>query len=80
MSSVLNDSIFNPAYLLNFGMPAVGPYPLPSVDVLCDELTLHTFECDTCIAGNEDKCPTFCSLREQIAEAGGPTKGVCLSM
>jgi len=49
-------------------------------DELCDQLIEHTFECDACINGQEEMCEAFCSLRNKIAEAGGPTKGVALTM
>ncbi len=51
-----------------------------SADELCDELMLHTFDCDDCINGREETCTTFCALRDQIDEAGGPTRGTILSM
>ncbi len=49
-------------------------------DELCDALMEHIFECDSCINGSEENCCTYCSLQEQIAQAGGPTKGVCFVM
>lgn len=51
-----------------------------SADELCDDLMAHTFSCDACINGLEENCPEFRSLRLQIAQAGGPTKGASLTM
>ncbi len=80
MPSVLDNSVSNSAYLPNIGMPGFDTPSLPSADELCDELMLHTFECDACINGREERCPTFCHLRERIEEAGGPSKGACLAI
>jgi hypothetical protein len=49
-------------------------------DELCDQLIEHTFDCDACINGQEETCEIFCGLRDEIAKAGGPTKGVALTM
>ena len=49
-------------------------------DDLCDDLMIHTFECDACINGLEETCPVFCALNKQIAAAGGPTKSALLSV
>lgn len=49
-------------------------------DDLCDELTLHTFECEDCINGREEACVVFASLQKRIAAAGGPKKSFLLTM
>ena len=51
-----------------------------STDELCDELMLHTFECDACISGQEETCATFCKLHDQIEQAGGATRGSMLAV
>ena len=64
---------------LNF---PVGSARLPTTtaaDELCDELTLHTFDCDDCIAGREHGCDTFRSLNSRITKAGGPSRGLLLT-
>ncbi|HLH01957.1 MAG TPA: hypothetical protein VKX25_04245 [Bryobacteraceae bacterium] len=50
------------------------------VEDLCDELMCHIFECASCINGFEDVCQTYRALNKEIAAAGGPTKGVALTM
>ena len=50
------------------------------VEDLCDELMCHIFECPSCINGREETCPTFHALNKEIAAAGGPTRGVALTM
>jgi hypothetical protein len=51
-----------------------------AVDDLCDELMLHTFECDQCIAGLEEECDRFCELRREIYNLGGPGHGAMMAI
>ncbi len=80
MPSVLNDSVTPAPFLPNLGMPDLDTVIGKSAEELCDDLMLHTFECDQCINGQENSCPTFCCLREKIAQEGGVSKGIFLSM
>ena len=50
------------------------------VEDLCDELMCHIFECHSCINGFEENCQTFRALNKEIAAAGGPTRGVALTV
>jgi hypothetical protein len=58
----------------------VEPHWSNPVEDLCDELMCHIFECHSCINGFEENCQTFRSLNKQIAAAGGPSRGVALTM
>jgi hypothetical protein len=62
----------------------VGNAPEQSVqavaDELCDILMDHILDCDACMSGKEDNCPSYHLLRNQIAAAGGPSEGLLLAM
>lgn len=47
---------------------------------LCDQLMEHTFECDSCINGDEGSCEVFCKLRDEVYRVGGPTRGIGFAM
>lgn len=52
----------------------------PSADELCDDLTLHVFECQTCLDEGEEACPVYQQLYEEIERLGGPVQGRILAM
>jgi hypothetical protein len=56
------------------------PVLADSSEELCNELMMHTFECEQCISGREEACPQFRSLQGRIQKAGGPARGVMLCM
>jgi hypothetical protein len=62
----------------------VGNAPAPSMpgvaDALCDKLMDHIFDCDACMSGQEDSCPSYQLLRCQISAAGGPSQGILLAV
>jgi hypothetical protein len=74
----------NLAYHLQSQAMPVGNSPEPSMpgvaDALCDKLMDHIFDCDACITGQEDNCPSYQLLRSQIAAAGGASKGLLLAL
>ncbi len=49
-------------------------------DELCDRLMDHIFDCDGCMSGQENDCPTYRTLQNQIAAVGGPSGGMLLAM
>jgi hypothetical protein len=54
---------------------------MPGVaDALCDKLMDHIFDCDACLSGQEDTCPSYQLLQSQIAAAGGPSQGLLLAV
>jgi hypothetical protein len=63
---------------INVPITDVEPAAPNRADELCDALMEHIFDCDACINGQEDTCAVYCSLREQIAQSGGPTRGAVL--
>jgi hypothetical protein len=51
---------------------------MSGIDELCDELMLHTFDCEKCINGKEATCLEFRSLRQKITDTGLPIRGLFL--
>jgi hypothetical protein len=49
-------------------------------DELCDKLMDHIFDCDACMSGQENDCPSYQLLQAQIAAAGGPSQGLLLAL
>ena len=62
-------------------LPCASAFPAPTAaEILCDELIDHTFLCEICINGNEELCPTYAALKQRVADAGGITRGIALTM
>jgi hypothetical protein len=64
---------------------ATAPVQVPATvgafsyaDDLCDQLTLHMLDCDTCIAGQEE-CEHYKEMRARITNLGGASRPAVLS-
>ncbi len=74
----------NLSYNLQSQTVPVGNAPEPTMHAvaneLCDTLMDHILDCDACISGQEDNCPSYQLLQDQIAAAGGPSEGLLLAV
>ena len=50
-----------------------------SVDDLCDQLTVHILDCDSCFSGREHDCARYVDLRKRLAAHGGVQHGAAMA-